>query len=219
MAGSRRAGRGGRRSASSARWLAEHESDPWVQRARSEGWRSRAVFKLAEIDARDRLLRPGMRIVDLGAAPGGWMQYVLRRTSGQVRLIGLDLLPIEPLAGAEFLQGDFRSEAVLHGLQALLGDNRGLDLVLSDMAPNMRGVRAADQPAAMLLAELAADFAAAHLERGGTLLVKAFQGEGFDALLARLRGEYERVALRKPRASRPRSPEVYLLARGFGGRG
>ena len=204
-----------KRSASSRRWLDEHETDPWVRKAREDGYRSRAVYKLQEIDEKDRLIRKGMSVVDLGAAPGGWLQYVLRRTGGQVRLFGLDLLPIEPVEGARLLIGDFREASVLTALNAALGGERQLDLVLSDMAPNMTGVKAADQPAMMYLAELALAFALDQLKPGGDLLVKVFQGEGFDACLQQMRRHFGSVAIRKPEASRPRSAEIYLLARNF----
>ncbi len=204
-----------KRSASSRRWLDEHETDPWVRKAREDGYRSRAVYKLQEIDEKDRLIRKGMSVVDLGAAPGGWLQYVLRRTGGQVRLFGLDLLPIEPVEGARLLIGDFREASVLTALNAALGGERQLDLVLSDMAPNMTGVKAADQPAMMYLAELALAFALEQLKPGGDLLVKVFQGEGFDACLQQMRRHFGSVAIRKPEASRPRSAEIYLLARNF----
>ena len=204
-----------KRSASSRRWLDEHETDPWVRKAREDGYRSRAVYKLQEIDEKDRLIRKGMSVVDLGAAPGGWLQYVVRRTGGQVRLFGLDLLPIEPVEGARLLIGDFREASVLTALNAALGGERQLDLVLSDMAPNMTGVKAADQPAMMYLAELALAFALEQLKPGGDLLVKVFQGEGFDACLQQMRRHFGSVAIRKPEASRPRSAEIYLLARNF----
>jgi 23S rRNA (uridine2552-2'-O)-methyltransferase len=203
-----------KRTPSSARWLAEHESDAYVLLARKEGYRSRAVYKLQEIDARDRLLRPGMTIVDLGAAPGGWCQYVQRRLGAQVRLLALDVLEMAPLEGVTFIQGDFREPGVLAQLENALGGARA-DLVLSDMAPNLSGIDVADQAAAVHLAELALDFARAHLAGGGSLLVKVFQGEGFDAFLRTLRTEFDKVLIRKPRASRSRSREVYLLARNY----
>ena len=202
-----------KRTASSRRWLDEHEADAYVTRARREGYRSRAVYKLAEIDERDKLVRKGMAVVDLGAAPGAWCQYLLRRTGGDLQLFGLDLLPIEPIEGAELIQGDFREDAVLEALNTALGAERKLDLVLSDMAPNMRGVKAADQPAMMYLTELAAEFAFSRLKPGGSFLVKLFQGEGFDAYLQLLRDRFASVIIRKPEASRARSAELYLLAR------
>ena len=201
------------RSKSSRRWLKEHFDDEYVQRARQEGWRSRAVYKLEELDRKYRILRPGMTVVDLGAAPGGWSQYAARALRGKGRVIALDILPMDPLEAVEFLQGDFREEEVLAHFEALL-DGTPVDLVMSDMAPNIAGMEAIDQPRAMYLVELAADFARSHLRSGGSFLAKVFQGEGFDELLRTLRGEYGRVVARKPRASRPRSREVYLLATG-----
>ncbi|MGH8042538.1 MAG: 23S rRNA (uridine(2552)-2'-O)-methyltransferase RlmE [Rudaea sp.] len=201
------------RSKSSARWLKEHFSDPFVKRAQTEGWRSRAVFKLEELIARDRLLKPGMLVVDLGAAPGGWSQMVRERLGDSGRVVALDILPMQGIAGVEFIEGDFRVEAVLRQLEAAL-DGAASDLVLSDMAPNMSGVEDADQARAMHLAELAKEFAAAHLKPGGAFVVKLFQGRGFDEYLKNLRMAYQRVSMRKPKASRARSPEVYALATG-----
>lgn len=203
-----------KRSSSSSRWLGEHESDPYVARARAEGYRSRAVYKLAELDDKDRLLRPGQRIVDLGAAPGGWVQYCLKRLEGKATVVGIDILPMEPIAGAELLEADFRDEEAVLALERMLA-GAGVDLVLSDMAPNISGVRSADQAAAMGLAELAEDFALSHLRGGGDFVSKLFQGEGFDALIKRLRGRFRSVALRKPKASRARSREIYVVARGL----
>jgi len=200
-----------KRRPSSKRWLREHETDPYVQRARREGYRSRAVYKLAELDERDRLVRPGITVVDLGAAPGGWSQYIQRRHGDRVRVLALDVLPMDPVPGVTFIQGDFRETPVLEQLEAALGGAK-VDLVLSDLAPNISGVDAADQAGSMDLAQLALEFATAHLKPGGTLLVKAFQGEGFDQWLRNLRGAFESVLIRKPKASRPRSSEVYLLA-------
>lgn len=201
------------RSKSSTRWLQEHFSDPYVKRAQAEGWRSRAVFKLEELIERDRLLRPGMVVVDLGAAPGGWSQVARERLGESGRLIALDILPMQGIGGVEFILGDFREDAVLGQLkQALAGAQ--VDLVLSDMAPNLSGMTAVDQPRSMHLVELAEEFAAAHLRTGGAFLTKMFQGEGFDDFVRRLRKGYERVSIRKPKASRARSPEVYALATG-----
>lgn len=201
------------RSKSSHRWLKEHFDDEFVKRAQREGWRSRAVFKLEEIQRRDHILKPGMSVVDLGAAPGGWSQYALGIVGRTGRVVAMDILPMEPLPGVEFVQGDFREDAVLETLLNLL-NGREIDLVMSDIAPNISGMDAVDQPRAMYLAELAVDFADRVLRPGGDLLVKLFQGEGFDSLLKDLRGRYTRVCMRKPRASRPRSREVYALARG-----
>ncbi|MBV2235493.1 MAG: RlmE family RNA methyltransferase [Sterolibacterium sp.] len=193
-------------------WMQEHVSDPFVQRAKAEGWRSRAVFKLQEIDEKDRLLKPGMVVVDLGAAPGSWSQYVSRRIQPGGLLFALDLLPIEPLAGVDFIQGDFREEAVLQRFEDGLG-GRAVDLVLSDMAPNMSGVSLVDQARVMDLAELTLDFARVHLKPGGDMLVKVFQGSGYMALREDMRKWFEVVQVRKPEASRDRSAENFLLAR------
>jgi 23S rRNA (uridine2552-2'-O)-methyltransferase len=201
------------RSKSSSRWLKEHFSDPYVKRAQAEGWRSRAVFKLEELIERDRLLKPGMVIVDLGAAPGSWSQVARERLGETGRLIALDILPMQGIGGVEFILGDFREDSVLQQLKQAL-DGAMVDLVLSDMAPNFSGMTAVDQPRSMHLVELAEEFAAAHLRPGGAFLSKVFQGEGFDDLVRRLRAGYERVSIRKPKASRARSPEVYALAVG-----
>jgi 23S rRNA (uridine2552-2'-O)-methyltransferase len=202
------------RSKSSHRWLRSHFDDEFVKRAQREGFRSRAVYKLDEIQHKDRILKPGMTIVDLGAAPGGWSQYAARVLRGQGRIIAMDILPMEPLDGVELLQGDFREDEVLEALMEKI-DDRAIDLVMSDMAPNISGMEAVDQPRSMYLAELAVDFAAQVLREGGDLLFKAFQGEGFDDLVKLLRGQYRQVRIRKPKASRPRSREVYVLARHY----
>lgn len=205
-----------KRSKSSRRWLGEHFADEYVKRAQAEGWRSRAVFKLEEIDAKDRLIRPGMIVVDLGAAPGGWSQYAARKLHGKGRVIALDILEMEPLQGVEFLQGDFTEDEPLQRLLVAV-QGQQVDLVLSDMAPNMSGMDAIDQPKGMYLAELALDFAGKVLKPGGDFLVKVFQGEGFDEYLRDLRRSFDNVVVRKPKASRARSREVYLLGRGFRG--
>lgn len=202
------------RSKSSGRWLREHFADEYVKRAQREGWRSRGAFKLAEIDRRDRILRPGMTIVDLGAAPGGWSQYASQRLAGSGRIVALDLLGMDALPDVEFVHGDFREQATLDALLDALGDSRA-DLVMSDMAPNISGVRSVDQPRAMYLAELTRDLAAQVLRSGGDLLIKVFQGEGFEALLLDLRGSFGSVVSRKPDCSRARSRELYLLARNY----
>ena len=199
------------RSKSSQRWLKEHFSDPFVKKAKAEGLRSRAAYKLEELVERDRLLRPGMVVVDLGAAPGGWSQWVRQALGERGRVIALDILDMPPLAGVEFLQGDFREDAVLSQLEALL-DGTSVDLVLSDMAPNKSGVDAVDMPRAMYLSELAMDFADRHLKVDGAFLIKLFQGVGFDEYVKELRRRYAKVSIRKPAASRKRSPEVYALA-------
>ena len=201
------------RSKSSHRWLKEHFSDPFVKKAQAEGMRSRAAYKLEELVERDRLLKPGMAVVDLGAAPGGWSQYVRQALGDTGRVVALDILDMPTLAGVEFIHGDFREDAVLAQLEGLL-NGQPVDLVLSDMAPNMSGVDAVDQPRAMHLAELAMDFADHHLRPGGAFLIKLFQGVGFDEYVRALRKRYERVVIRKPEASRKRSPEVYALAQG-----
>jgi len=203
-----------RRSKSSARWLAEHAADPYVQRAREEGWRSRAVFKLEAIQRSDRLLAPGMTVVDLGAAPGGWSQYAARVLAGRGRVIAVDVLPMAGVAGVEVLQGDFAEQATLDRLLGMLDDGRA-DLVLSDMAPNTMGIAEVDHARSMHLVDLAVDFAARALRPGGDLLLKVFQGREFQPLIARLRADFKTVKLRKPKASRGRSPEVYVLARGY----
>ena len=203
-----------KRTKSSARWLAEHAADPYVKRAHDEGWRSRAAFKLEEIQRTDRLLRPGMVVVDLGAAPGGWSQFAARMLAGKGRVIALDVLEMPAIPGVEFIQGDFTDEAVLGRLQATLGGQK-VDLVMSDMAPNMMGIADVDHDRSMQLVDLAVDFAAHELRPGGDLLMKVFQGREFQPLVARLRREFESVKLRKPKASRARSAEVYVLARGY----
>ncbi len=192
--------------------MQQHVHDPYVQQARKEGWRSRAVFKLKEIDEKDHLLKPGMTVVDLGATPGSWSQYAVKRVQPGGRLIALDLLVMDPLAGVDFIQGDFREEAVLEQLKSALA-GRQVDLVLSDMAPNMTGIAATDGAQVMLLAELTLDFARDHLKPGGALLVKVFQGAGFMELRKALQEGFVSLTTRKPAASRDRSAELYLLAK------
>jgi 23S rRNA (uridine2552-2'-O)-methyltransferase len=203
----------GRRSKSSGRWLEEHFSDPYVRRAKDAGLRSRAAFKLEEIDAMEKLIFPGAVIVDLGAAPGGWSQYAARRLAGNGRVYALDLLQMDAITGVRFLQGDFREQAVLNALLAELGSHR-VDLVMSDMAPNISGVDVVDHARAADLEALALDFSRKVLGPGGVLLVKVFQGAGFQELLAEARHSFEKVRMRKPKASRQRSSETYLVARG-----
>ena len=193
-------------------WMNEHVNDPYVQQAQKEGWRSRAVFKLKEIDEKDHLLKPGMTVVDLGATPGSWCQYVAKRIQPGGRLIALDLLDFHPMAGVEFIQGDFREDAVLERLKSALA-GRPVDLVLSDMAPNMTGIAATDSAQVIYLAELTLDFAKENLKPGGDLLVKVFQGAGFMELRQAMQAQFESLATRKPAASRDRSAELYLLAR------
>jgi 23S rRNA (uridine2552-2'-O)-methyltransferase len=204
------------RSKSSARWLREHFTDEYVKRAQQDGYRCRAVYKLLEIQEKDHLLRPGLTVVDLGASPGGWSQLATRLVGGTGRVLALDILPMEPLAGVEFIEGDFRESAVLDHLLTVLA-GRVVDVVLSDMAPNTSGVKAVDQSSVMYLAELALDFACRRLRPGGSFLVKTFQGEGFDDFLRAVRTAFTTVAPRKPRASRARSAEQYLLARNYRG--
>lgn len=201
-----------KRSKSSKRWLAEHFSDEYVLRAQREGLRSRAAYKLEEIDQRDHLLRPGTTVLDLGAAPGGWSEYAGKRLHGKGRVLATDILAMEPLPGVEFVQGDFTQDEVLAEVRRRLGDDP-VDLVLSDMAPNMSGVDDVDQARAMHLAELALDLARQVLRPGGDFLVKVFQGAGYEEFVKAARAEFETVAVRKPKASRSRSNEVYLLAR------
>ena len=212
---SRRAGQGAA-SKSSAGWLKEHFDDPYVQRSWQEGYRSRASYKLLALDDKDRLFRPGMTVIDLGAAPGGWSQVAAEKVGPEGLVIASDLLEMDALAGVDFIQGDFTEESVLEAILARLGD-RPVDLVMSDMAPNMSGMAAIDQPQAMVLVELALDLAQQTLRPEGRFLAKVFQGEGFDPFLKALRERFRRVVTRKPEASRSRSREVYLLADGFRG--
>lgn len=203
-----------RRSKSSKRWLQEHFDDIYVKKAQAEGYRSRAVYKLKEIDAKERLLKPGMVVVDLGAAPGGWTQYVTEKLQGNGRIVALDILPMDALPDVDIIQGDFREEAVLQQLINLVPEH-GVDLVLSDMAPNMSGNAGIDIPRAMYLVELAFDFSVNRLKPGGSMLVKIFHGAGFDELIKLTRHSFKRVVIRKPQASRSRSKETYLLATGY----
>jgi len=204
------------RSKQSKKWLKEHFDDLYVQRAQKDGYRSRAVYKLLEINDKDHILKPGATVVDLGAAPGGWSQIAAMRLGDNGKLIALDILPMDSLADVTFLQGDFREESVYEELLKILGDSP-VDLVMSDMAPNTSGIKAVDQPRAMYLAELALELARKTLKPNGDFLVKVFQGEGFDAYLAEVKKSFKKVLARKPQASRPRSREVYLLARDYNG--
>lgn len=201
------------RSRSSGRWLSEHFSDEYVKQAQALGYRSRAVFKLKELDEKDRLLKPGMVVVDLGAAPGGWSQYAAECIGKRGAIIALDPLPVEPLPGVTFFQGDFREDDVLKTLMDHLA-GREVDLVMSDMAPNMSGNRVVDQARGMHLAELALETAKDILRPGGTFVTKLFQGPDVDAYVATARGLFSKVSMRKPKASRDRSPEVYLVGAG-----
>lgn len=200
------------RGRASKTWMQEHVSDPYVRRAQAQGLRSRAAFKLLELDAKDRLFSPGQTVVDLGAAPGSWSEVAVRQVGPSGRVIAIDLLDMAPIAGVTFIRGNFAEQAGLEQLEAALG-GREVDLVLSDMAPNITGVSATDQARSLQLAELAAEFALARLNPGGALVVKVFQGAGFPQFLAGLRASFESVASRKPGASRDRSREMYLLAR------
>ena len=202
-----------KKNKSSKQWMHEHVSDPFVQLAKKEGYRSRAAYKLLEIDAKDNLLKPGTVVVDLGATPGGWSQVAAAKVGRGGRVIALDLLPLHPLAGVDFIQGDFREDAVLKQLKDLL-HGQPVGLVISDMAPNMSGVASADQARALHLAELAMEFALEHLNPDGRFLVKVFQGVGFEDFHKLMRSRFARVTARKPKASRDRSSEVYLLASG-----
>ncbi len=202
------------KSKSSKGWLKEHFNDEFVQRAQQDGFRSRAVYKLMEIDEKDRLLRSGMTVVDLGAAPGGWSEYAVRKVGPKGQVIALDILPMEPIDGVRFIQGDFRENAVYERLMAVMENHRA-DLVISDMAPNISGMGSVDMPRAYYLCELALDFARQILGPDGVFLVKLFQGEGFDAYHRDLKRQFRKVVMRKPRASRARSRESYALASGF----
>ncbi|MCG7599446.1 23S rRNA (uridine(2552)-2'-O)-methyltransferase RlmE [Halomonas sp. McH1-25] len=203
-------------SKSSAGWLKEHFDDQYVQRSWQDGYRSRASYKLLEIDAKDKLFKPGMTVIDLGAAPGGWSQIAAEKVGPAGVVIASDILEMDALAGVDFVHGDFTEDAVLETILGVLAE-RPVDLIISDMAPNMSGMAAIDQPQAMYLVELALDLARQTLRPGGGFLAKVFQGEGFDDFLKELRGSFTRVVTRKPEASRARSREVYLLAEGFKG--
>lgn len=202
------------KSKSSRRWLQEHHDDVYVLRARQEGLRSRAAFKLMEIDEKHQLLRPGMLVVDLGAAPGGWSQVASRQVGPGGHVIAMDILPMDPLQQVTFLQGDFTEDAVYAALVALLGEKKA-GLVISDMAPNISGMKTVDQPRALYLAELALDLARRVLAPRGDFLVKVFQGAGSEQFIKDIRGTFGKVAIVKPKASKPKSREVYVLARNY----
>ena len=195
------------KSKSSNDWLREHFDDPYVKKAQKAGYRSRATFKLEEIDKKDKLIKPGMSVVDLGSAPGGWSDYVLRKLGGSGTVVALDILRMTPLSGVHFIKGDFREDVVLDELNVVL-NSQPIDLVLSDMAPNITGVDSIDQPSSMYLVELALQFAIENLSKQGVFLVKVFQGDGFDAYLRAMRESFQKVTTRKPDASRARSREV-----------
>ena len=202
------------RSKSSSRWLKEHFDDPFVKMAQKDGYRSRASYKLLEVQEKDRILRPGMTVIDLGSAPGGWSQVTSRVIGDKGTLIASDILPMAAIADVTFIEGDFTEERVFNQIMDAVGNNP-VDLVISDMAPNMSGVRTADQAAAMYLCELALDLASKVLRPGGDFLIKVFHGEGFDAYLRDVRSRFEKIQMRKPASSRDRSREQYLLARGM----
>ncbi len=204
------------RSKSSGRWLKEHFDDPYVKRSQKDGYRSRASYKLIEIDDKDRLFRPGMLVVDLGAAPGGWSQVAMQRIGHQGKVVASDILAMDTLAGVDFVQGDFTEDEVLEQILASLQGCKA-DLVISDMAPNMSGVPSVDIPKAMYLVELALDMAVRVLKPGGGFVAKVFQGEGFNELLALMRNNFTQVYSRKPDASRSRSREIYQVCTGFKG--
>lgn len=206
-----------KKKSSSKAWLKEHRDDPYVQQAQREGYRSRACYKLLELQEKDRLIRPGMTVVDLGSAPGGWSQVAAGLVGHRGRVVASDILPMDTLAGVDFIQGDFTEDSVFEQILAAIGD-QPVDLVISDMAPNMSGVSAVDQPRSMYLVELALDLARRVLAPGGSFVAKVFHGEGFEALFSESRDSFDKVLTRKPQASRPRSREVYLVARGFRGR-
>ena len=203
-----------KKSHSSKQWLRRHVNDPYVQRSKKEGYRSRSAYKLTEIDDRDRILRPGQVVVDLGAAPGGWSQVAAKRVGRGGTVIAIDLLEMEPVPGVDFVQGDFSKGSGLKAVEAALA-GRKADVVLSDMAPNMSGIALSDQARSMELAELARDFALLHLQPEGAFLVKIFQGAGYDEYLKSLRAAFRKVVIRKPDASRDESAEQYLLSRGL----
>jgi 23S rRNA (uridine2552-2'-O)-methyltransferase len=204
------------RSKSSNDWMDEHFNDHYVMKAKEEGYRSRACYKLMEIDDKDKLIKPGMTVVDLGSAPGGWSQVAAKRVGDHGLVVASDILPMDGIAGVTFLKGDFTEEAVFDELMTIIG-NRPVDLVISDMAPNMSGMSAVDQPSAMYLVELALDMARQVLKPGGNYAAKVFQGEGFDEYLKDMRSSFQKVVTRKPESSRARSREVYLVAKGYKG--
>ena len=199
---------------SSGSWRDRQERDPYVQQARRDGWRSRAVYKLEQIDQKEHFLRPDMVCVDIGSAPGSWSQYVTKKLKGRARIVAVDILPMDSLPDVEFIQGDFRDEAVFEQMLAAIGD-QGVDLVMSDIAPNITGTRVVDQPRSMYLVELALDLARRVLKPGGSFVCKVFQGEGIDEFVIDTRNSFERVKVMKPKASRAGSREVYLVARNY----
>ncbi len=214
------------KSKSSKSWLKEHFDDEYVRRSQQDGYRSRAIYKLIEIDKKDRLVKPGMTIIDLGAAPGGWSEYCVKKLGKKGTMLALDILPMEPIDGVTIIEGDFREDAVFEELMAKMAavdkdgaknDQNRADLVISDMAPNISGMGSVDMPRAYYLCDLALDLARQVLKPGGGLLVKLFQGEGFEEYSKELKSSFSKVVMRKPKASRPRSREIYALATGFRG--
>ena len=213
------------RSKSSGDWLKEHFDDEFVKRSQKEGYRSRAIYKLQEIQQKDNLIRPNMQVVDLGAAPGGWSQYAVELVGDNGRVVASDILPIDPLPFVEFVKGDFTEESVLNEILAVLNKNDSgksttnyrADVVISDMAPNMTGVEAIDQPKSIYLCELSLDMACQILRKGGSFVAKVFQGDGSEAFLKDVRSHFGTVKIRKPKASRPRSREVYIVGQNFKG--
>lgn len=202
------------RSKTSAGWLKEHVDDIWVQKAQQDGYRTRASYKLLELDEKDKLFKPGMSVLDLGSAPGGWSQVVAEQLKSNGVIIASDILPMDPIADVQFVQGDFTEQAVFDEIMALV-NSRPIDLVISDMAPNISGVAAIDQPRSMYLVELALDMARQVLKPQGQFVAKVFQGEGFDEYVNDVKESFSKVLIRKPKASRPRSREVYIVAKGF----
>jgi len=196
-------------------WMHEHVNDHWVQEAKRLGYRSRAAFKLRELAERDALLRTGMTVVDLGSAPGSWSQVLRERVGPSGLIVAVDILPMDPIPGVTFVQGDFRDDPTLQALEAALGGRR-VDLVVSDMAPNLSGIASADQARAVYLGEVALEFAGRWLQPGGDLVIKAFQGAGFPEFQREMQGHFEKTYARKPKSSRDRSPELYLVGKGFG---
>lgn len=203
------------RSKSSNAWLQEHFDDQYVKQSREDGYRSRAVYKLIEIQQKDQLIKPNMQVIDLGAAPGGWSQYAAKLVSKNGRVVASDILDIDPLPFVEFVKGDFTEQNVLDEILSLLGDDNKLDVVISDMAPNMSGVETIDQPRSVYLCELALEMARETLKPGGSMVVKLFQGQGSDEYLREVKSSFKQVKIRKPKASRPRSKEVYVIAKQF----
>ena len=204
------------RSKSSARWLKEHVNDPFVKQAQKDGYRSRASYKLKELSDKDKLIKPGMLVIDLGSAPGGWSQVASELVGDHGKLIASDILPMDPLPDVDFIQGDFTEEAVFEQIMATI-DGRPVDVVISDMAPNLSGISSADQAASIYLIELALDMANQVLKPKGSFVAKAFQGEGYEAFVAQVREQFDSVVIRKPDSSRARSREVYVVGRGFKG--